>query len=93
MTIYSEKTNKVYSTVDECLADEKAFDDKKAQEKAKKDKLAADRKVRAAEVTDAYKNYHEKLAAFIKDYGSFHMTMKAMDSPTSVFDFLDDVFS
>ena len=36
MKIYSEKTNKEYKSVDECLAAEKEFDDKLALEKAKR---------------------------------------------------------
>ena len=37
MKIYSEKTNKEYATVDECLEAEKAFDEKVAADKAKKE--------------------------------------------------------
>ena len=61
MKIYSEKTNKEYASVDECLAAEKEFDEavaaKKAAEekalaerKAKQDALAAERKADADEV-------------------------------------------
>jgi len=92
MKILSEKTNKYYATVDECLAAEKAFDEAVAKEKAakekalveqkaKEEKLATERKARATEVEDAYKavidadkHYQELLSAFVKDYGSFHMT-------------------
>jgi hypothetical protein len=34
MKILSEKTNKYYATVDECLAAEKAFDEAEAKKKA-----------------------------------------------------------
>ena len=34
MTIFSEKTGKEYSTVELCLADEKAYDERIAKEKA-----------------------------------------------------------
>ena len=84
MKIYSEKTNKEYKSVEECLAAEKAFDEKLALEKAKKEELATQRKARAAEVEEAYgaiikaqKAYREKLNAFVKDYGSFHMSVKS----------------
>lgn len=98
MKIYSEKTNKEYKTVDECLAAEKVFDDKLALEKAKKAELASQRKARAAEVEEAYgaiikaqKAYREKLNAFVKDYGSFHMTVKTgEDNPFNMFDWFKD---
>jgi hypothetical protein len=82
MKILSEKTNKYYATVDECLAAEKAFDEAAAKKKAEEEKLNATRKERANEVENAYKasieankHYRELLDAFIKDYGSFHMTV------------------
>ena len=70
MKIYSEKTNKEYATVDECLAAEEQFEkelaEKKAAEekalveaKAKKEALAAARKERAKEVEDAFKAIFE----------------------------------
>lgn len=97
MKIYSEKTNKEYATVDECLAAEKEYDAKVAAEKAKKEKLAAVRKERAAEVEDAYKAildaqkvYKEKLDAFVKDYGSFHMSIKSgFNNPFDAFEVFD----
>lgn len=82
MKILSEKTNKYYATVDECLAAEKAFDEAAAKKKAEEEKLNATRKERANEVENAYKasieankHYRELLDAFVKDYGSFHMTV------------------
>ena len=68
---------------DEKVAQEKAAQEKAlAEAKAKKEQLAAVRKDRAAEVENAYKAileaqkiYREKLDAFVKDYGSFHMTI------------------
>ena len=93
MKILSDKTNKEYATVEECLAAEKAFDEMVAkqqaekekalaEQKAKEEKLAAERKARATEVEDAYiavlgadRHYQELLSAFVKDYGSFHMTL------------------
>ena len=64
MKIYSEKTNKEYASVDECLAAETEFDeavaakkaaDEKAlaERKAKQDALAAERKADADEVKAA----------------------------------------
>ena len=100
MKIYSEKTNKEYKSVADCLAAEKAYDEEKAMEKAKKEELTAKRKERAAEVDDAFKAildakkvYKEKLDAFIKDYNSFHMTLKTgEDNPFNLFDTFFDRF-
>ena len=86
MKIFSEKTNQEYQSVEECLAAEKEFDEALAAKKAKEEELASARKARAVEVEDAYKAileaqkvYREKLDAFIKDYGSFHMTLRTGD--------------
>ena len=111
MKIYSEKTNKEYATVEDCLAAEKEYDDaiaaKKAEEekalaeaKAKREELATARKERATEVEDAYKAvleaqkvYRQKLDAFVKDYGSFHMTVKTGDgNPFDLFNGFFDRF-
>ena len=111
MKIYSEKTNREYATVEECLNAEKEYDkamaEKKAAEekalaeaKARQEALVANRKERATEVEDAYKAileaqkvYREKLDAFVKDYGSFHMTIKTGDSnPFDLFNGFFDHF-
>lgn len=98
MTIISEKTGKHYNTPEECLADEKRFDEELAAKEAKKKELSDTRKIRAKEVEDAYKarieadkNYREKLNKFIDDYGSFHMTFNTeVDDSFSFLDFLDN---
>ena len=46
MKIYSEKTNKEYATVEECLEAEKAFDDEVAAKKAAEEKALAERKAK-----------------------------------------------
>ena len=94
MKILSEKTGKEYKTVDECVAAEKEFDEAVAAEKARKENLAKERKERATEVEDAYKAvleaqkaYQAKLDAFVKDYGSFHMTVRTGEgNPFNLFD-------
>ena len=98
MTIISEKTGKHYNTVEECLADEKKFDEEAALKEAKKKELSDSRKIRAKEVEDAYKArleadkiYREKLNKFIDDYGSFHMTIDTeLEDSFSLFDYLDN---
>ena len=94
MKIVSEKTGKEYMTVEECLAAEKEFDEAVAKEKARKENLANERKERAKEVEDAYKAvleaqnaYRAKLDAFVKDYGSFHMTLRTGENnPFNLFE-------
>ena len=94
MKILSEKTGKEYMTVEDCLAAEKEFDKAVAEEKVRKENLAKERKERAAEVEAAYeaileaqKAYRAKLDAFVKDYGSFHMTVKTGEgNPFNLFE-------
>ena len=96
MKFYSEKINKYYDTEKECLSAEKDYEEKLAVEKAKKEELVATRKARAAEIEDAYKaifearkHYNELMDKFIKDYGSFHMTIRTgNDNPFNLFDSL-----
>lgn len=96
MKYYSEKTKKTYDTEEECLAAEKELD----KVLAKKEELLAVRKERATEVEDAYKAvleaskiYREKLNAFVKDYGSFHMTLRTGEgNPFDLFDRFFDRF-
>ncbi len=86
MKYYSEKLKKLFD--DETAltaAEEKAEADRlAAEEKAKK--LKETREARAKEVEDAFKVANEKreaatklLAAFTKDYGSFHYTFHTFD--------------
>lgn len=98
MRFYSDKLNKFYESEENCLAAEKAFDaeqEQKALAKKKKDEVRA---ARAKEVENAYKayrdaqkTYHDKLAAFTKDYGSFHMTIKN-DANDAFRTFFDDLW-
>lgn len=97
MKIISEKTGLEYASVEECVNAEKEYDEKIAAEKAKKEALDNQRKNRAIEVEDAYKAvltaqkaYKEKLNAFVKDYGSFHMTLKTGDG--NPFDLFESFF-
>lgn len=86
---------------DKELAEKKAAEEKALVEaKAKKEALMAARKDRAAEVEEAYKailaaqkTYREKLDSFVKDYGSFHMTIKTGDgNPFDLFNSFFDRF-
>lgn len=80
------KDGKEYKSYEEAVAAEKAYDQKVAEEKARKELRDAKRAERAKEVEEAFKevaaankNYHELLNAFIKDYGSYHQTVRDTD--------------
>ena len=100
MKYYSENTRKFYDNEQECAQAEIEYNKKLAAEKAKKEELSNARKTRANEVEEAYKAvleaqkvYREKLNAFVKDYGSFHMTLKTgEDNPFNLFESFFDRF-
>lgn len=87
MKYYSEVLKKTFDTEKDCLAAEKDYNEKlEAAEKQKKE-LAEKRKERAKEVEEAYKevqkaqkHYAELRTKFVKDYGSFHMTITSKDN-------------
>lgn len=70
MKFYSEVTKKLYDTPE--LVKEAEDKVKAAEERASK--LKEMRAERAKEVTDAYDHFVSLREAFLKDYGSFHMT-------------------
>lgn len=98
MKFYSEILKEMFDTADACgeaeAAHAKAIAEKEAKEKAK----AEERKVRAKEVEEAYTAkvaadtaFKEKLAAFCKDFGPYHMSIKNPEENTisalgSIFD-------
>ena len=79
MKFYSEKTQKLYNSIEELKNAEKELAKQEEEEKAKRDARAK----RAKEVEDAYKHYKDLLDAFIKDYGSYHMSI---NDSNSIFD-------
>ena len=93
------KDGKEYTSVEECMKAEKAFDEAVAAEKRKKEELQKSRKERAQKVEDAYKAmvdartaYNEELNKFIKDFGSFHYTIKTgAENPFNLFDKVFDI--
>ncbi len=93
MKIY-DKMGREHKTVPECIAAEKEFDEAQAKEEARKKALSDERKTRAKEVEDALKAvcdaqkaYEEKLDAFLKDYGSFHATIRTGEgNPFNLFE-------
>lgn len=100
MKYYSEHTKQFYNTAEECEKVESEILIREQQEKIAKAKLNENRTKRAKEVEEAFKQASEStnkakvlLNSFVKDYGSFHMTL---DTPQlqSNFDYLfGDFFS
>lgn len=82
MKYYSEKLKKVFDDVETLEKAELTLVKKEEEEK----KLREERKVRAKEVEDAYKHFNELLNKFIKDYGSYHMSVD--NQPISLFDLM-----
>lgn len=93
MKFFSEVTNKFYPSPEECERAEKEHEEKIAKAKREAEALAQTRKERAKEVEEAYRlvieasnRYYELRNAFIKDYGSFHMTISKKNPIFSWFD-------
>jgi hypothetical protein len=99
MKYYSEMTNEVYETKEECEKVEKALVAKKQAEEEKQLALKNEREARSKEVVEAFKKAREAeaeaqklLKEFVKDYGSFHMSYNGKSSVPSMFDVLNDFF-
>lgn len=99
MKYYSDVTKKFYNTPNECEKDEAIMLDAQAKEKMEKEKKAAERKARAAEVESArkamamaQKKYRETLEAFVKDYGTYHLSLTDEDAKNAI-PSLFDVFN
>ena len=75
MKIVSEKTGKEYNSVELCLADEKAYDERIAQEKAKKEAeakaLAVKKEAAIAERKEAASKVEEKRQTLIAAQKAF----------------------
>ena len=97
MKYYSEQLNKLFNTSEELKAAEDKVNAAKKAEEKKKAQLKAQRETRAKEVEDAFKvaydytkKANELLNAFVKDYGSYHTTLK--DAPVSIWDVFFNLF-
>lgn len=97
MKYYSEQLKKLFDTPEELLAAEEKVNAAKRAEEEKKAQLKAQREKRAKEVEDAFKfaaeaqkKANELLNAFVKDYGSYHTTLK--DAPVSIWDAFFNLF-
>ena len=89
MKYFSEITKKVYNTPEELeTAEKEVLDEQKAQEEK-----SAKRAERAKEVEEAYakaadveEQADKLLNEFLKDYGSFHTTLKKPIKRINIFD-------
>lgn len=92
MKYYSDKTKKLYDSVELLTTAETDFD----KENAAKIKAQEERKARATEIEAARKEvlaaqekYNKLVNKFIKDYGSYHSTItREIDSMADLFDFI-----
>lgn len=80
---------------------EKILRERAAREaKEKQEKLAAERKTRAAEVDEARKamvaaqsKYREVLEAFVRDYGTYHLSLNGEDAKGLIPTLFDNFFN
>lgn len=94
MRYYSDKLKKFFQTEQECLEEEEKCLAREKAEEEQKTKLAEERKIRAKEVEEAFKDmrkaqdsYYKLLNKFIDDFGSFHMSISdSLEAPLSLFD-------
>lgn len=82
MKFYSDKTKKVYDTVELLEAAEQEYDEAHAAELRK----AEERKADAEAIEAAYKaavaaqkHYNDLVNAFVKKHGSYHLSVKTND--------------
>lgn len=80
MKYYSEKLKKLFDTEKEVKEAEKTFDEKETLELKKREERAT----RAKEIDEAYEHYLKLLKEFVKDYGSYHHTIKSNDFDTLI---------
>ena len=83
MKYYSDLTKKFYETEKACTEAEAEHQKKLDEQAAKEKQLQDERAARAKEVESAYyeaveatKKYQSLLDKFIKDYQSYHMTIR-----------------
>jgi len=95
---YSEQLNQLFNSVEELQAAEEKVNAAKRAEEEKKAQLKVNREKRAKEVEEAFKQAseaqakaNELLKAFVKDYGSYHTSIKDA-APNSLFDLFFNLF-
>lgn len=81
--IFRTKNGKEFDTYEAALAEEEKYEAELAEAEAQAKKLTETRKERADEIKAAYTamqeasaHYEELVTAFIRDYGSYHMSCR-----------------
>lgn len=99
MKYYSEILKNVYDSEKECKQAEAAFLKEKAEKDEKEKALQENRKARAKEIEEAYKakleadkHYLKLRKDFIKDYGSFHLTVSSKDDVEDILETFFKIF-
>ena len=106
MKFYSDLTQKLYETVEECQKAEQAFNFEKEQKaKAEKEKRLAEKKKQEERASDAklveakreamvkaQHEYRETLDAFVKKHGSYHFTTDSVEKIPYLFESFFDLF-
>ena len=92
MKYYSEKLNALYNSQIELEEAEYAVEKAQKEKEERENKLKAERKARADEiktaleqVESASKEYYDLVQKFVRDYGSFHLTVDEKSPFTSLF--------
>ena len=89
MKYFSEITKKVYDSTEELeTAENEVLDEQKAQEEklAKRAERAKEVEAAYAKAAEAKEQADELLNEFLKDYGSFHTTVKKPIKRINIFD-------
>ena len=96
MKYYSEILGKTFNSEKDCLAAEAEYKKSVEEARQKKEALSKERKARATEVEDAFKEvvaakekYNKLLNDFCKDYGAFHFSWTGDSAAHTLLNFLD----
>ena len=83
MRYFSDLLGKFFDSETECVKAEEAHTKAQEEANAQKEALAAERAERAKKIDELYKAvlnaqeaYRKELAAFVKDYGSYHILVR-----------------
>ena len=93
MKFYSETLNRLFDSQEACVQAENEHT-KQLEEKAAKEKALANKRAERAKIVEdlhqtaveAKQAYDKALQEFLKDYGSFHTTLKTTDPFFGFFD-------
>lgn len=96
MKYYSEVTKHLYDTQKELdQAEAKVAETKAAEERKSKERATRAKEVQEAykAILEAQKKYTELRNAFVKDYGSYHMTYSTTEQVKDIDSLMDALFN